>query len=310
LKSFNAILLFLILISGFAWAENKIQKKPEQVKLNSLLPPVQEGWIIKEKARMFTRENLFDYIDGGAELYLSYDFQRLLVQEYVSGENSIIVEIYEMKSPEDAFGLFSLNQEGESLSIGQGTSYAFGLLSFWKDYYFVRIIDMEGRDDRKDVIIDWGKGIADKIENEGKKPELLARIPQKNLLKQSLYYFHKNIILNNLYFLSNENILNLSEKTDAVLASYKSDSEILKLLLIEYPDTIGSKKAFESFNRNHLKTTISSLRNLEKVGEDLFTGVELKDHFLIVILEGKTKESVDNLINETKKSLVQRKVYK
>jgi hypothetical protein len=169
---------------------------------------------------------------------------------------------------------------------------------------------MEGRDDRKDVIIDWGKGIADKIENEGKKPELLARIPQKNLLKQSLYYFHKNIILNNLYFLSNENILNLSEETDAVLASYKSDSEILKLLLIEYPDTIGSKKAFESFNRNHLKTTISSLRNLEKVGEDLFTGVELKDHFLIVILEGKTKESVDNLINETKKSLVQRKVYK
>lgn len=305
MRSFSFIFLFLILISASGWAENKIDEKTEQRELKNLLPPAQKGWTTEEEARSFAKENLIDYMNGGAELYLSYDFRKLLVQEYSSGENSIIVEIYEMGSSEDAFGLFSLNQEGESLSIGQDAIYGFGLLSFWKGHYFVRIIDMGGGDVRKDIILNLGRGISDKIENEGKTPELLTRIPQENLLTGSLCYFHKDIVLNNLYFFSKENILNLSEKTDAILASYKFEKEILKLLLVQYPDTLESKKAFQSYNNNHLKATISSLRNLQKLGEDLFIGVELKDRFLIVVLEGKTKGSVDKLLTVTKQSLEQ-----
>jgi hypothetical protein len=295
-----AFFISLFLISGVTGAANNPDKGSEQ--LEKLIPTFESEWKTKD-SRFFTRDNLFDYLDGGAEIYLSYDFQKLLVQEYLSGDESILVEIYQMNSSEDAFGLFSLNQEGESLIIGQEASYGFGILFFWKDRYFVRIIDMEGKDTRKDLIFNLGKSISDKIKNKGENPRLLDRIPQENLQKQSIFYFHKNIVLNNLYFLSKENILNLSEKTNALLTSYKFDSEVLKLLLIEYPDTLGSRKAFESFNQKHLQATISALRNLQKVGEDLFTGVELKDNFLIVVLEGKTKSSVDKLIKATKKSL-------
>ncbi len=297
------ISLFFILIAGFGWAENRSEKNPDQIKLKSLFPPAQKRWVIKEEAKAFTEETLFDYIDGGAEIYLSYDFQRLMVQEYSSGENSIIVEINKMGSSEDAFGIFSLNQEGESPTIGQGASYCFGILCFWKDLYFVRIVDMEGRNTRKDLILNMGKEIAIRIENEGKLPQLINRISQENLIRQSVFYFHKNIVLNNLYFLSEENILNLSEKTDAVLANYQFNNEILRLLLVQYPDTIAAKNAFESFNENHLKVTISPLTNLQKIGEDLYAGAELKDHFLIVVLEGKTKRSIEKLFKEIKKSL-------
>lgn len=305
MRYFCFIFVFLILISGSGWAENIIAEKIEQRELKNLLPPAEKGWTIKEEARFFTEENLFDYMNGGAELYLSYDFQKLLVQEFSSGENSVIVEIYEMKSSEDAFGLFSLNQEGEDLSIGQGASYGFGLLSFRKDRYFVRIIDLSGKDISKDIILNLGRRVADKIENEGQSPELLTKISKENLLNQSLFYFHKKIVLNNLYFLSKENILHLSEETNAVLVSYKFDKEILRLFLVQYPDTIESKKAFQSFNKNHLKATISSLRNLQKIGEELFTGVELKDRFLIIVLEGNTKRSVDKLLTATIQSLEQ-----
>ncbi|MGB2696659.1 MAG: DUF6599 family protein [Candidatus Zixiibacteriota bacterium] len=302
MRSLATVFLFLILVSSFSEAANNTDTGSEQRELKELLPPFEDEWKTKQ-VRFFTKENLFDYMDGGAEIYLAYDFQKLLVQEYLSGDKSILVEIYLMSSSEDAFGLFSLNQEGESLTLGQCGSYGFGILCFWKDHYFVRIIDMEGKDTRKDLIQNLGKSISDKIKNKGESPKLLNRIPQDNLQKQSLFYFHKNIVLNNLYFLSKENILNLSEKTNALLASYKFDNESLKLLLIEYPDTLGSRKAFVSFNQKHLKATISSLRNLQKVGEDLYSGVELKDNFLIVVLEGKTKSSVDKLLKATKNSL-------
>ena len=307
MKSSIVTFLFLILLYGLGGREDKTGKGPEETQFKNLLPSAQKGWI-KEEPRFFTGETLFDYVDGGAELYLSYDFGKLLVQEYSSGDNSIIAEIYEMRSSEDAFGLFTLNQEGESLAVGQGASYGFGLLSFWKGHYFTRIIDMDGKDARKDIILDLGKEIAGRIQNEGRGPELLTGITRENLISQSLHYFHKDIVLNNLYFLSSENILNLSEETDAVLTSYRFDQEVLKLLLVQYPDTLESRRAYESFNRNHLKTTISSLRNLQRIGENLFTGVELKDRYLIMVLEAKTKDSVDKLLTATKESLTRNKV--
>lgn len=309
MRSFALTFVLLLLISGTSWKETGGNPRSEKTELQNLPPSIDKGWKAEEP-RIFARGTLFDYMNGGAELYLSYDLERLLVQEYSSGENSILVEICEMESSEDAFGLFSLNRQDETLSMGQGASYGFGVLALWKDRYFAKIIDLEGRDVNKDLILSLGKEIAEKIKNEGKKPELLKRIPKENLLDQSLRYFHQEIILNNLYFLSKEDILNLSEKTDAILANYRSDNESLRLLLIQYPDTVESRSAFESFNENHLKTAMSSLSNLQRVGENLFTGAELKDRYLIVVLEGSTRESVKELLTATRESLTRQKVDK
>lgn len=296
------VFLILIMISSPAGAANNPNNGSGQTELKEPLPSDFDEWKTSE-TRFFERDNLFDYLDGGAEIYLSYDFQKLMVQEYLLADKSIMVEIYQMSSSDDAFGLFSLNQEGENWTVGQDASYSFGILCFWKDHFFVRIMDMEGENSSQELILKLGKGIAERIKGEGRPPQLLNRIPQDNLQKQSIFYFHKNIVLNNLYFLSKENILNLSEKTNALLASYGKDNQALKLVLIEYPDTLESRNAFENFNQKYLNVTISSLRNLQKVGEDLFCGVELKGNFLIVVLQGNTKDSIDKLLKATENSL-------
>ena len=309
MRSSALTIILLLLISGTFWTYTRSNPRSEKTELRNLLPSIEKGWKA-EDPRIFTRGTLFDYMNGGAELYLSYNLERLLVQEYSSGENSILVEICEMESSEDAFGLFSLNQQEETLSIDQGASYGFGVLALWKDRYVAKITDLEGRDVNKDLIVSLGNRIAEKIKNKGKEPELLKRIPQENLLDQSVRYFHQEIILNNLYFLSKEDILNLSDKTDAILASYEFDNEDLRLLLIQYADTMESRRAFESFNQNHLKTAISSLSNLQQVGENLFTAAELKDRYLIVVLEGSTRESVKELLTAARESLTQQKADK
>jgi hypothetical protein len=62
------------------------------------------------RSRTFTETSLYGYINGGAELYLEYGFDTLVVTELVRNGSDIKVEIYRMKDPEAAFGIFSVSR--------------------------------------------------------------------------------------------------------------------------------------------------------------------------------------------------------
>ena len=66
--------------------------------------PVQiDGWSTAERDQLYTRDNIFDYMNGAGEMYLAYDFKKLFFREYTRpSAPPIIVEIYEMKSSGDA----------------------------------------------------------------------------------------------------------------------------------------------------------------------------------------------------------------
>ncbi|NLE35251.1 MAG: hypothetical protein GX622_09120 [Bacteroidales bacterium] len=60
--------------------------------------------------RIFTETSLYGYINGGAELYLEYGFDTLIVAEMVVDGSDIKLEVYRMKDPEAAFGIFSVSR--------------------------------------------------------------------------------------------------------------------------------------------------------------------------------------------------------
>lgn len=288
---FNFFAVFLILIFSGVAMGNQIE---------SLLPQKVKGFEKSDKAKPFDRKNLYDYLDGGAELYLAYDFQSLLVQDYQNGEKLITLEIYLMGTSQDAFGLYSLDQEGENIQIGDKSNYGSGLLKFWKFKYFVRITDMSGDDRSKDAILELGRYISQKIGLKGKLPELLSRLPADGLVPYSERFFHKQIILNNLYFLSTENLLNLSEKTSAAMGDYLLGKMSLKLLLISYPDTSSSKSAFENFCTSYLKTPPSGNRVIQKVEEGKFIGAELEKNYLWLTFESKDEKETGAFLQNLK----------
>ena len=154
-RVFFFLFLFLIFSGTFSWGEN------EDIKL--FFPKERNGWIKSKEFKLYNQKNLFDDIDGGAELYLAYDFKHLKVQKYEKKEHTIIIEICQMNSSFDAFGIFSLDQEGESVSFGQKGTYSWGALRFWKGDYFVKVMDISGKDYNKKTIFSWGKEISDKI---------------------------------------------------------------------------------------------------------------------------------------------------
>ena len=70
-------------------------------------------------------------MDGGAEVYLAFDFRRVFARKYAGpGGNELALDIYDMGSPEEAFGIFSCDRGTPAAGIGQDSEYGFGLLRF------------------------------------------------------------------------------------------------------------------------------------------------------------------------------------
>ena len=138
--------IFVMMVWVFTVAE--IVRGDEKGKMDPeiSLPAEFEGWKWDEKEMKYDSKTLFDYIDGAAELYLAYGFQSLSVRRLVkSSQPPITVELYEMASSEDAYGVFSFERQDEDIGIGQGSEFGGGLLRFWKGRYFVSIYsDGEG----------------------------------------------------------------------------------------------------------------------------------------------------------------------
>ena len=67
------------------------------------------GWGTVKRERVFTGSGLYGFMNGGAEQFLEYGVSRLTARDVVYKGEDYTLEIYEMPSPEDAFGIYSLH---------------------------------------------------------------------------------------------------------------------------------------------------------------------------------------------------------
>lgn len=62
-----------------------------------------------KRERVFTGSGLYGFMNGGAEQFLEYGVSRLVVRDVVYEGQEYTIEIYDMPTPEDAFGIYSLH---------------------------------------------------------------------------------------------------------------------------------------------------------------------------------------------------------
>jgi hypothetical protein len=218
----------------------------ETVSMQGFVPTEINGWKTQDQVETYDRETIFDYIDGAGEVYLMYDFRKVAVYHFTKTEQpDILLELFDMGSSQDAFGIFSHAREGEDQGIGQGSEYRGGVLCFWKNNYFVCVLPERETPEAKEAVEDLARHVAGKIEVVGAKPELLGCLPNEGLDSNTVRYFHKHTTLNYHYYTASENILKLGPRTEAVLATYRPSGAYL--LCIRYPDREQAKEALASF---------------------------------------------------------------
>jgi hypothetical protein len=120
-------------------------KSPEGLLPTSCFP----GWTMEGKVSTYSPESLYRYIDGEAELYLPYGFKKAATVRYVKAATSsggargsgLVVNIFEMGSLLDAFGIYS-NYRSSTLpqiKVGADGFLDETELMFYQDRYFVQL---------------------------------------------------------------------------------------------------------------------------------------------------------------------------
>jgi len=88
-----------------------------------LFPEQIAGLALSGQIRPFDADNLYEYINGHAEYYLSAGFQGLTVGEYgagADGQPKIVINLYDMGGALNAFGVL-VEEAGDQESVAIGT---------------------------------------------------------------------------------------------------------------------------------------------------------------------------------------------
>jgi len=141
--------------------------------------PPMEGWTLSGQPQVFSPETLYDYIDGGADLYLKYEFEELTVVEYQKGGMSVSADVYRHRDPDHAFGIYSQERvpSAEFLTIGSQGYYERAVCNFIQGGYYVKLSgENTGADDR-DILLRLARRISENLPGPAALPRILAAFP-------------------------------------------------------------------------------------------------------------------------------------
>ena len=163
-----------------------------------------------------------------------------------------MVDVFELATPADAYGVFTHDQDGEEIQIGQGALFRYGWLSFWKGPFFVSIYAEGESDEARYAVLDLGQVIAAAIPAEGPLPTIVQHLPVRGLQPRSVRYLHHPNILATHRHVSTENLLQLGTEALAALGRYRHEDETAHLLLVSYSNPATAAQASEAFKEAFL----------------------------------------------------------
>jgi len=135
-NTFRLLLVLSWLLGGALWegaamGDEKTFVFPEMV-----------GWTQDGKPQVFSPKTLYEYINGAADLYLTYEFQDLNVVDYKGeGKAAVTVEVYRHGDSTQAFGIYSQERLANArfLDIGAQGYQEPNVLNFVVGPYYVKI---------------------------------------------------------------------------------------------------------------------------------------------------------------------------
>jgi hypothetical protein len=132
------------------------------------------------QARRYTKENLYEHVDGHAEYFISAGFAGLIVTEYVTSgsgakQAEIQAEVFDMGKSIQAFGVLA-DESGENaapVSVGAMGFKTSGGLNFINGRYYVKITAFSP----KTSALQFAKGFADTLSTDHGPFEVFSKFP-------------------------------------------------------------------------------------------------------------------------------------
>jgi len=117
--------VLLLVLSSPAKAPERQAPETQKSRASSMVVskwfPQLEGWKLSAAPTQYTPDNLFEYIDGGADAFLQFDFEELLTASYVNAQKvEVTVDLYHHRNAARAFGMYTQERPAGSSPLPVG----------------------------------------------------------------------------------------------------------------------------------------------------------------------------------------------
>lgn len=161
-----------------------IPKTPVSENSTDTLPSLKEaksisGYNFTGRQRDFTKDNLYEHVNGHAEYFIGMGFKKLTVYEYSSSgdQPEIQVEVFDMGKSIQAFGVLmdAVGSKAVSVDIGSIGYQTQSAILFIRGNYYVRVMPY-----KKGVSVSaFAKGFDSTLPSSTKDSfDVLARLPK------------------------------------------------------------------------------------------------------------------------------------
>jgi hypothetical protein len=261
-------MLAALVACGAAYADAKQDRLPPGSAV--------AGWTRQGEARSFTPKNLWEYIDGEADLFLAYGFAGLETAQYAKAddaERSITVDVYDMGAPLNAYGVFS-SERGEGakpVAVGAQGYAGDGLVAFWRGSYYVKIATMDTGD--AEAALSLAAATAERLRGTSELPSEFKRLPAKDRISGSERYVRKDA-------------LGHKALTNVVSADYRAGKALATLHLAHLLDGEKAKQAWQKL-RDFEGQAGEGLTGVSGIGEAAFAVRDSSYGKMVVARQGR-----------------------
>jgi hypothetical protein len=262
-------------------------------------PGFQKGWSWEGKPRHYTSQNLYEIIDGEAELYLSYGFKELVSLLYYRGspeDTFFVVDVFDMGSPLNAFGLYSgfRHPEYRFEDIGaEGFVSDYGI-KFYKGEYLIDIKAAGFSEICRKAVWGAAREIARRIQAPDHAPELTEMLPAQGQTPRTLRYIQKEM-------------LNQGFLPGGLEARYPVEGGEATGFVVVFDSSSAARKGFEELKE--FCVVSGGLMNAKVPGELSFSARTPYHGVLLVFLQGKTVSGVRDLTEASKGQALVNSIY-
>jgi len=229
------------------------------------------GWARAGASRTFSSANLYAYINGGAEIFLEFGFDRLDMHQYTRAGMEIAVEIYRMTDAVAAAGVYLMKcgRETPDPSFSERHTVNDYQLLFHRGEAYVMISNPDGRKGTARTLLEFARRTAALLPG-GDAAGLFDSLPAEGRIAGSERVVRGQFTLQSVYTLGEGDILQLGGKTTALAADYRNGKAgPFTLIVAGYADSARARAALEN-----VKANLDSTLEITSRGE---TGIDFRD---------------------------------
>jgi hypothetical protein len=252
------------------------------------------GWSPQGSPQRYRGEDLFLYIDGGAEIYHEYGFKQVIAQDYRDKKGrSLTIEIYEMASPESAFGMFTFKSSGRGSAefLGQDARLEDYYLNFWEGPCLVTVVGWNDSAESREGILRIARATEAKMRLTGARPFLAGALPPEWKTSSRVVYLKGVLGLNNIYPFFPGDIFRFREG----IAAERDKS---KMFILAYSSAEEARRRFGEAEKAFSQSL--SYRNVKSAEPGVLEAEDNKGNSMIVRIHGDRIEIAISPLKITK----------